>query len=264
MFKYCSLYSGSSGNSFYVGTASTHIIIDAGVSTKKISTALEEIDINGKDIDAILVTHDHNDHTKSIATLSNKYNIPVYANKKTWAAIPDIAIKIPENNKKIFNISEAFSIGDIEIFPFHTPHDAADPCGFNLYNSGKKISIATDIGHVENKLYKNLNESSFVLLESNYEPDMLKSSSYPYSLKHRILGPEGHLSNEDASQVIKSLVNNGLNNIMLGHLSKENNFPELAYQTTINELIENNVDIDKLQLSVADRDKVNKVVEIKK
>ena len=115
---------------------------------------------------------------------------------------------------------------------------------------------------MENKLLKNLNESSFVLLESNYEPDILKSSKYPYLLKHRILGPEGHLSNEDASLVIKTLVKNGLQNIMLGHLSKENNFPELAYQTTINELIQSKVDMDNLSLIVADRDKVNSIIEI--
>ena len=229
MFKYCSLYSGSSGNSFFVQSNNTNLIIDAGVSLKKITTALEEININGKDIDAILVTHDHIDHTKSLATLSNKFNIPVYASEKTWKAIADIADKIPENNKKFFTISETFSIGDIEILPFHTPHDAADPCGFNLYNSNKKISIATDIGYVSEELLNHLKNSSCILLESNYDPEVLKCSTYPYMLKQRILSNNGHLSNICAGKALSALYNHGLKNALLVHLSKENNVPELAY-----------------------------------
>ena len=260
MFKFCNLYSGSSGNCSFIETDKTKILIDCGVSFKRIKEGLESIGEDINDLDAILITHEHSDHIKGLGVLSKNVDIPIYANKKT---LDEIEKKYFISTTKPFKTNDTFEIKDIKVHPFAIPHDAADPVGFTIDYKNTKISIATDIGHVENKLYKNLNESSFVLLESNYEPDMLKSSSYPYSLKHRILGPEGHLSNEDASQVIKSLVNNGLNNIMLGHLSKENNFPELAYQTTVNELIENNVDIGKLQLSVADRDKVNKVIEIR-
>lgn len=258
MFKYCSLYSSSSGNSFFVQTDSTKIIIDAGVSLKKITTALEEININGEDITAILVTHDHIDHTKSIATLSNKYNIPVYANKKTWEAIPEIASKISECNKKIFNISETFSIGDIKVLPFHTPHDAADPCGFNLYNSNKKISIATDIGYVSEELLNHLKESSCILLESNYDPEILKCSRYPYMLKQRISGNKGHLSNISAAKALSKLYDSGLEKALLIHLSKENNFPELAYETIKNETL----NCANLSIDVAPRDRPTKLFEV--
>lgn len=258
MFKYCSLYSSSSGNSFFVQSDSTKIIIDAGVSLKKITTALEEININGEDINAILVTHDHIDHTKSIATLSNKYNIPVYANKKTWEAIPEIASKIPECNKKLFTISETFSVGDIKILPFHTPHDAADPCGFNLYNSNKKISIATDIGYVSEELLNHLKESSCILLESNYDPEILKCSRYPYMLKQRISGDKGHLSNISAAKTLSELYKSGLEKALLIHLSKENNFPELAYETIKNETL----NCTNLSIDVAPRDKPTKLFEV--
>lgn len=258
MFKYCSLYSSSSGNSFFVQSDSTKIIIDAGVSLKKITTALEEININGEDINAILVTHDHIDHTKSIATLSNKYNIPVYANKKTWEAIPEIASKIPECNKKLFTISETFSVGDIKILPFHTPHDAADPCGFNLYYSNKKISIATDIGYVSEELLNHLKESSCILLESNYDPEILKCSRYPYMLKQRISGDKGHLSNISAAKTLSELYKSGLEKALLIHLSKENNFPELAYETIKNETL----NCTNLSIDVAPRDKPTKLFEV--
>lgn len=258
MFKYCSLYSGSSGNSFFVTSGKTNIIIDAGVSLKKITTALQQIDIKGEDIDAILVTHDHIDHTKSIATLSNKYNIPVFANKKTWEAIPDIAIKIPDNNKKIFINLEKFLIGDIEIFPFNTPHDAADPCGFNLYNSGKKISIATDIGYISDELLDHLKKSSSILLEANYDPEILKYSRYPYLLKKRISSDSGHLSNIAAAKTISKLYDSGLTNALLIHLSKENNFPELVYETIKNETL----NCKNLFIDVAPRDKPTKFFEV--
>lgn len=258
MFKYCSLYSGSSGNSFFVQSDKTNLIIDAGVSLKKITTALEEININGKDINAILVTHDHIDHTKSLATLSNKFNIPVYANEKTWNAIPNIADKISIDNKKTFNISESFSIGDIKILPFHTPHDAADPCGFNLYNSNKKISIATDIGYVSEELLNHLKDSSCILLESNYDPEVLKCSSYPYILKQRILSNKGHLSNASAGKTLSSLYNFGLKNALLVHLSKENNFPELAYETIKTETI----NCKNLSIDIAPRDNPSKLFEV--
>ncbi len=258
MFKYCSLYSGSSGNCFFVQSDTTNLIIDAGVSLKKIISGLDEIHINGKNINAILVTHDHSDHTKSIAALSNKYNIPVFANKRTWEAISNIANKIPDNNKKTFNISEAFSIGDIKILPFSIPHDAADPCGFNLYNSNKKISIATDIGYVSEELLNHLKNSSCILLESNYDPEILKCSSYPYILKQRIASKTGHLSNISAAKTLVNLYNFGLQKALLIHLSKENNFPELAYETIKNETL----NCTNLSIDIAPRDKPTKLFEV--
>ena len=144
--------------------------------------------------------------------------------------------KINEKNIVFFNMSENFRIGNFNVFPFSIPHDAADPCGFNIYCNNKKISIATDIGYVSETLLENLKHSNSILLESNYDPEILKYSSYPYLLKKRIAGNNGHLSNEIAGKTIANLYNFGLKNAILIHLSKENNFPELAYQTISSEI----------------------------
>ena len=253
MFNFCSLYSGSSGNCLFLQTSNTKILIDAGESAKKISSALSSIEINPTDIDAILVTHEHSDHVKGLGTFSKKYDIPVYANTKTWDAMEEQASKINEKNQKHFTIEENFEIGDLKIHPFKIPHDAANPCGFNIIHNNKKISIATDIGHMTSNIAHKLEDSSFVLLEANYDPNILKCSPYPYLLKQRIAGPNGHLANIDAGKTISFLLNSGLEAVMLGHLSKENNFPELAYKTVVDELISNNYNENALSISVAKR-----------
>lgn len=259
MFEFCNLYSGSSGNCSFLQSNDTRILIDCGVSMKKITTALSLMNIELNTIDGILVTHEHFDHISSLAMICKKYNIPVFSNAKTF---DNINQDIPSELKNVFNTDEKFEVGDLNIFPFHIPHDAADPCGFSISYNDKKISIATDIGHMESSIIDNLSGSSFVLLESNYEPNMLQYSRYPYYLKKRIVGPNGHLSNEDAGKTICSLVKNGVNNITLGHLSKSNNFPELAYQTVIDTMISSKVDVSSLSLSVANRDKIDNIINI--
>lgn len=248
MLKFCSLYSGSSGNSSFIQSENINILVDAGVSGKKIIDALASINISIENISAILITHEHSDHTQSIATLSKKYNIPVYANKKTWDAMQDKKEKISKNNIMYFNNNKPFTLNDITILPFDIPHDAADPCGFTISDFESKISIATDIGHITTSIIDNIKNSNFLLLEANYEPDVLKCSSYPFHLKERIASPIGHLSNIEAGKTINYLADFGVKNIMLGHLSNENNFPELAYKSVL-EQIENK----DLNLSVANR-----------
>ena len=249
MLKFCSLYSGSSGNSFFVESNNSKILIDAGVSCKKIVDALASINVDISSIDAIFITHEHTDHTQSVGTISKKYNIPVYANKETFYAIPLQTQKILPENIHYFKNNNEIIFKDLKIFPFTVPHDAANPCGFNIYNSVSKISIATDIGHMDNSVLNNLKHSKFILLESNYEPAVLKCSPYPYKLKERIASPLGHLSNIDAGKTINYLSDFGLEKVMLGHLSKENNFPELAYKSVL-EQINNN---KKLELEIASR-----------
>lgn len=253
MFNFCSLYSGSSGNSLFVETSNTKLLVDAGESSKKIESALNELNVDASQIDGILVTHEHTDHVKGLLSFSKKFNVPIYANRETLDALPDVKAKIKEENHKIFTIDKKFDIGDLEVVPFSIPHDAVNPCGFNIFYNDKKISIATDIGHMDKKLIKNLEESSFLLLESNYDPNTLKCSKYPYFLKERIAGPNGHLSNCAAGKTISYLLNSGLKSVMLGHLSKESNFPELAYKTVIEELYSQNFDENKIKISVANR-----------
>lgn len=261
MLNFCSLYSGSSGNSLFIETENTKLLIDVGVSSKKVEEALHSINVEPSSINAVLITHEHSDHVQGLGTFSKKYDIPIYANQETIDNMPTQIGKISEKNIKKFKVSDKFSIGDINIKSFAIPHDAANPCGFNILSGNNKISIATDIGHMDNKLIKNLEESQFILLESNYDPEILKYSSYPYNLKSRIAGPNGHLSNSMAGKTISYLLKSGLKSAMLGHLSKENNFPELAYKTVVEELISENYSEASLSLSVADRNKPSKLMQ---
>lgn len=261
MFNFYSLYSGSSGNSLLVQTENTLVLIDAGVSSKKIELALNNLNLSPEQIDGILVTHEHTDHVQGLGTFSKKYNLPVYVNQKTLDAMPKQKEKI-ENNVNIIKVEEKFEINDLQIKPFSIPHDAANPCGFNICKDNKKLSIATDIGHMTNGIIKNLENSNFVLIEANYDPEVLMYSKYPYPLKNRIAGPTGHLSNESAGKTISYLLKSGLKQAMLGHLSKESNFPELAYKTVVEELISTNYNENSLSLSVAKRDEISRLVTI--
>ena len=262
MLNFTSLYSGSSGNCLFVETENTKILVDAGVSLKRIETGLTSINVSPEDIDGVIVTHEHSDHIQSLGNLSKKFNIPVYATSKTYDAMPKQTEKISDINKNNIKIDEHFSIGDINITPFQIPHDAADPCGFTIVVGNKKISIATDIGHMNNNILKYIDGSEFILLEANYDSNVLKYTKYPFKLKERIAGPNGHLSNKIAGQTINYLIKSGLKNAVLGHLSKESNFPELAYQTVIDELLSNGTNIDDFKLSVANRDLPGKLIHI--
>ena len=262
MLNFCSLYSGSSGNSLFVESDNTKVLIDVGLSCKKIEEALVSIEENLSSIDAILITHEHSDHIKGLSTISKKYDIPVYATKKTFDAMPSQKEKIPIKNINFFNVNEKFNIKNLEINPFSIPHDAADPCGFNISDNENKLSIATDIGHMTNPILKSLEESLFIMLEANYDPEVLRCSPYPFTLKSRIAGPTGHLPNEIAGKTISHLLKSGLKNAMLGHLSKQSNFPELAYKTVVDELISNNYNEDCISLNVASRDNHSKIITI--
>lgn len=262
MLNFCSLFSGSSGNSLYVESENAKILVDAGMSCKKIEEALSSIEVNPSSIDAILVTHEHSDHIKGISTISKKFDIPVFATKETFEAMPSQTEKLSEKNIKYFKTEEKFCINDLEILPFSIPHDAANPCGFNIIkDSEHQISIATDIGHMSNYILKYLEGSEFILLESNYDTEVLKCCSYPFRLKSRIASNTGHLSNTIAGKTISYLSkNSNLHTAMLGHLSKESNFPELAYQTVVDELI--NCQNNSINLSVADREHPSKLIKL--
>lgn len=263
MLKCCSLYSGSSGNSFFIQSENTKILIDAGVSCKKIETALQTgFNLSLKDIDSIFVTHEHIDHTKSLNLISSKYNLPVFASRGTWNALKEKTEKISADNKKIFEVDKSFKFKDLRVFPFSTYHDAAEPCGFNIYNNNSKISIATDLGHIDDRIFNNLKNSNFLMLESNYEPSILKLSSYPYNLKRRISSGQGHLSNGDAGETISKLMNYGLKDALLIHLSKENNVPEIAYETVVEKLKCSNCSLDDINLNIAPRDNLSKIFNV--
>lgn len=262
MLNFCSLYSGSSGNSLFVQSDNANILIDCGVSSKKIETALNNLEISPDTLDGILITHEHSDHVQCLGTFAKKFNIPVFVNSKTLDGMPKQKEKLENCIVKNFEVGENFEINNLKIKSFSIPHDAANPCGFTITDDTKTIGIATDIGHMTTNILKELEPSNFILLESNYDPEVLKCSPYPYHLKQRIAGPNGHLPNEMAGKTISILLRNKLKRAMLGHLSKENNFPELAYKSVVEELISNNYDENSLQLSVASRDIPGKIIQV--
>lgn len=263
MVKFCSLYSGSSGNAVFIASERAKILIDCGVSGKKITASLADIDVNASEIDGILVTHEHSDHSYAVGIMSRRHDIPIYANESTWVGMEGEIGSIKPENKRYIQTHKDFEIKDVHIHPFSIPHDAAEPVGYNFFIDNKKITLATDIGHVNEQLVSYLEGSDMVLLEANHDIEMLKCGSYPYFLKQRILGDSGHLSNDAAASLVAHLVKKGMTNCLLGHLSKENNFPELAFRTVYNILEENNIKVGKdTSLEVAIRDRTSKVYNL--
>ena len=226
--RFSPLFSGSSGNAIYVGCDEAHLLVDAGLSGTRVSQEMQRAGLDPRALNAILVTHEHADHIKGIGILSRKYDLPIYATEGTWQAMYGKIGAIADKNRCVFEPNEDFFIGPINITPFATPHDAAQSVGYTFELDGAKLAIATDLGCVRDSWLKYVLGADAVLLESNYDPDMLKAGPYPYELKQRILSRHGHLSNDDAGHVAVQLVQNGARQIILGHLSKENNFPELA------------------------------------
>lgn len=263
MIKFCSLYSGSSGNSIFVASGSTKLLADAGLSAKKIIEALCSIGERPSELSAILISHEHSDHIKGAGILSRKFNLPIYASEGTWQAMEQLIGPVLECNKVCFSSYAPFQIGDIAVTPFPIPHDASEPVGYSFSASGRKVTVATDIGHISLDLLNCFADSDLLLLESNHDLEMLKVGPYPWNLKRRIAGNHGHLSNDAAGEVIAYMAEKGTKCFLLGHLSKENNFPELAYQTVRNALCEKSLHVGiDVTLDVALRDRVGKVIEL--
>lgn len=229
--KFCSLSSGSEGNCQYIETKHKRILIDSGFSGKKIEELLKKIDICPSTLDGILVTHEHSDHIKGAGVLSRRYNIPLYANTKTWESMEGKLGNIRDENKKIFSNERYFNLGDLEILPFKIFHDAVDPVGYIVTKNNKKLSLLTDTGYVSKAIIDKIRDSNIYFIESNHDLQMLREGSYPYYLKERIRSKLGHLSNEDAGNLMGSLLNGIGEKIILAHLSEENNLPQKALST---------------------------------
>jgi phosphoribosyl 1,2-cyclic phosphodiesterase len=253
--KFCSLYSGSSGNSIFIASNETRILIDAGLPGKSIEGALKEIGEEPKGIDGIFITHEHSDHIKGVGVLSRKYDIPVYANEMTWEKMKGLVGNIKEHNIKIID-RKSLSIKNMDIINYNIPHDAAAPLGYAVYAEGKKVCVATDLGNFTSEVKENIKDADIILLESNHDVEMLKFGPYPYVLKRRILSDVGHLSNEACGNAIVEITTEKPKRVILGHLSNTNNYPDLAYQTVLNVLNDNKVKIGKdIFLTMADRSK---------
>lgn len=252
--EFCTIASGSSGNSTYIGTEYTKILIDAGVSGKTIQDALAGLGLSGGDIDALFLTHEHTDHIRGAGVFSRRFNVPVYATAETWAAIGEGIGKIAPGNRRFVYAGEVCAVNDIRVRPFAIPHDAAEPVGYNVLAEGKKTTLATDIGHVTDGIREAIADSDILLLESNHDEQMLKNGSYSWPLKQRILGDNGHLSNHTAGELLSSVVSGRLKYVFLGHLSAENNTPHLAYDTVEQVLRERHIRVGRdFQMDMAAR-----------
>lgn len=236
--EFASIASGSSGNSIYVGSGHTRILVDAGLSGKKIECGLSELELSGWDIDAIFVTHEHIDHVDGIGVLSRRYDIPIFATEGTWANMPDKVGEIKHKNKRVIYSGENCIVNDLCITPFEIPHDASEPVGFNILSNKHRVTIATDIGHISQSVRENVCDTDILLIESNHDLNMLKNGPYPYPLKQRVLSDFGHLSNGVTGEFLKGIISKRLKYIFLGHLSNENNTPRLAFDT-VKDILEN-------------------------
>ena len=228
---YYSIASGSSGNCGLYMADGTAILIDAGVSLRKITTALKELSLTLDDIAAVLLTHEHIDHVKGLPMLLKKAKAPVFASCGTAEAFEE---KNPAYADRLnrFDSGEKFWVRDVDVIPFPTPHDAAESTGYILEHGGSRFGFATDLGFVPHDAAELLHGCEMVVLESNHDPHMLQAGPYPYSLKMRVAGPSGHLSNPDCAVFAADLVKSGTRTIVLAHLSEKNNIPELALQQT--------------------------------
>ena len=261
---FCSLYSGSSGNSMFITSDRAKILIDAGLPGKKIDEALKAIDEETKNIDGIFITHEHSAHIKGVGVISRKYDIPIHVNADTWSAMEGSLGKIKEHNIKVIDKRSVTEIGDLNIKAFNIPHDASGPMGYTVSDGKKNISVATDFGTFTREIYDNVKDSEVILLESNHDVNMLKFGPYPYQLKRRILSEIGHLSNDDCGNAIVELVKCGNNKkIILGHLSNTNNQPDLAYATVLDVLNDNGIkNNEDIILTMANRHNPSSYIKI--
>ena len=266
MIKFSSLYSGSSGNCYYINIDGNRILLDAGKSLKKIREALEGLDENIENIDAILITHEHSDHIQGLKMLCKKHDINIYMTDKTKSEIQCLVDTINEENIVTFKAGDKFDIGYANIKSVKISHDAIDPVMYTFKDKNdNKISIFTDVGEITDTILENIKGSKLAVIEANYEENLLRLSRYPSYLKKRIMGKYGHLSNEEAGFLAKELVKNGTKKILLGHLSKENNTDIIAYQTIQNELnflkeeLGEEIDFDLIEVQVLGREETGQL-----
>lgn len=232
MARFCSLFSSSSGNSTFIGSAKTGILIDAGVSTKRLKEALASREIDPACLAGIFITHEHSDHIKGMRILASTYRIPVYASEGTITALEEMGQLTSKFPYEVIDKKGA-EIGDIFVKPFAIPHDAAEGYGYRIsFSDGQCAAVATDTGYITDEIMESFSGCQLVMLESNHDVAMLQNGPYPYHLKRRILSDRGHLSNAACAETAVKLLSKGTTRFFLGHLSAENNFPDLAYQET--------------------------------
>lgn len=263
---FCTIASGSSGNCTYVGSDHTALLVDAGITGKRITEGLRGIDREPGDIQGILVTHEHSDHIKSLGILARKYHLPIYGTAGTIEYVMHCSAMgyIDPSLTHLIRTDEPFSIGDLTVEGFKISHDAAQPCGYRISNGDHSVAVATDMGCYDDYIVDHLRNLDGIVLEANHDVNMLQAGPYPYPLKRRILGQMGHLSNESAGALLCDILHDGMKQIVLGHLSKENNYEALAFAAVHTEITmaDNPYHGDDFPITVASREKPGELFHV--
>lgn len=267
-----SIASGSSGNCIYVGSDTTHLLVDIGIAGKRVEAGVNKLGIDMKDIDGILITHEHSDHIGGLGVIARRYGIPIYTTPGTKAAILDPRSHVgPIDPDLICEIypEDRLTIKDIVINPMKISHDAAQPVAYRFYYGKQKIGVITDLGNYNEYTVESLKGMNALFIEANHDVKMLQVGPYPYYLKQRILSDRGHLSNERAGSLLSEIMNDNLQAVFLGHLSKENNIPELAYESVRVEVTmrqrmaeSKGIGINDIPMYVAQRSEISNIVNI--
>lgn len=261
-----SIASGSSGNCIYIGSDNTHILIDDGISRKRVVEGLNSIGVAVEDLSAVFVTHEHSDHIDGLSVLLKKCPVPIYASAGTIEGMLGYS-KLKDVDRDLFHVvapDTDVPVNDLLIHSLHIYHDANEPLAYTVSSGTKKMGVITDLGHYDDYIVSNLQGMDTLLIEANHDIKMLEAGSYPYYLKRRILGDHGHLSNEASGRLLSCLLHDGMKHVFLGHLSHENNYEELAYETVRLEvnLGENPYKADDFDIQVAKRQCPSALVEI--
>ncbi len=263
--RMCSIASGSSGNCIFAASDDTNLMIDAGISGKRMEQGLAEIGCQFRDMAGILITHEHSDHISGLGVVSRRYGIPIYTTKGTREAILKCKSvgEIPSELFREIQPDKEFTVGDITVMPISISHDAAQPTAFVLRQGRKSLGVMTDLGRYDGYIVEKLQNLDVLLLEANHDVHMLQVGTYPYYLKQRILGDKGHLSNELSGRLLGEVLHDGFKMAILGHLSKENNYERLAYETVRLEidLADSPYRAGDFPICVAKREEVSEVIE---
>lgn len=237
--RFTVLASGSTGNATVVSSDAATVLVDVGLSGKKIEELMQQRGVAGNELDAVFVTHEHSDHIKGLGAFARKFELPVYANEKTWAAMHKHVGELPDHQRKVLDTDSAMELFDLRIESYAISHDAAEPVGYCFESGGRKLSLATDMGYMSDKVMAKLMGSDVIVLESNHDIEMLRMGRYPWNIKRRILGDTGHLSNEAAGEALCRLLSGATRRVYLAHLSLQHNLMDLA-KLTVNTVLEDN------------------------
>lgn len=241
--RFSVLASGSTGNAFYIESNKEKILVDAGLSGKQLDLLFSKAKLDPTQLSRILVTHEHSDHIKGLGIIARKYDLPIYANEKTWKAMEHSLGKLTLDQKFIFNMEEVKTFGDMDVESFGVSHDAAEPMFYTFRSQGKKVALVTDLGYVSERIKKTVENADAFVFEANHDVDMLRMGRYPWSVKQRILSDSGHVSNEDSGLALADIIHNNTQRIYLAHLSLDNNMKDLARMSVDRVLQERGINI---------------------